>query len=99
MLNPVTPLAAAVVAVAGTGAAANCAPREAIVERLAAVYAESLTARGLQTGELLLEVWASAETGTFTVLMTSTNGVSCVVAAGTDFFLEAAKAAPEGVAG
>ncbi|WP_245706523.1 hypothetical protein [Ruegeria marina] len=52
-------------------------------------YSEQLTAGGLQptrSGQSVIEFWASTETGTFTVLLTDANGVSCIVAAGTDYF-------------
>ncbi|MQY41829.1 hypothetical protein GG681_04200 [Epibacterium sp. SM1969] len=69
--------------------AANCADRSTVIERLADRYSEHLTAGGLrsdQQGSTLVEVWSSKETGTFTLLVTYPNGVSCVLAAGTDFF-------------
>ena len=69
--------------------AASCAKREQVVERLKARYSESLTAGGLQasrTAQTIVEVWASEETGTFTVLLTTPEGMSCVVATGTDWF-------------
>ena len=69
--------------------AANCALRDTVVERLQGKYAEQLTVGGLQSGgnaQSVLEIWASDETGTFTVLMTNANGINCVMAAGTDFF-------------
>ena len=69
--------------------AANCADRSTVVERLSDKYQENLTAGGLrsdQQGSTLLEVWTSKATGTFTLLVTYPNGVSCVLAAGTDYF-------------
>ncbi|WP_419740610.1 hypothetical protein [Ruegeria sp.] len=33
-----------------------------------------------------MEVWTSRETGSYTVLVTHANGLSCIVAVGTDFF-------------
>lgn len=69
--------------------AANCAMREAVVERLQSKFSEQLTVGGLQGGQnaqSVVEIWASDETGTFTVLLTNANGISCIVAAGTDFF-------------
>ncbi len=69
--------------------AANCAQRDVVVERLQSKYSERLTAGGLQGAQMsmtMLEVWASPDTGTFTVLLTNANGVTCIVASGTDFF-------------
>ena len=84
----------AALALAASGAyASNCAPRDLVVERLQDKYSEQMTARGLQEGAnrtMVLEIWASSETGTFTVLMTSAQGISCVMAAGTHWFPEPA---------
>lgn len=70
----------------------HCAARDLVVERLESKYSEALTAGGLQgaaTGTTsLVEVWASEKTGTFTVIMTNPQGVSCIVAAGTDWHRE-----------
>jgi len=74
---------------AGTATAQSCAARDAIVDRLQQKYSERLAAGGLQPlsgGASVIELWASAETGTFTVLLTRASGISCSVAAGTDYF-------------
>lgn len=76
--------------------AENCASRDAVVERLESRFSEQLTVGGLQSGhnsQSIVEIWASPETGTFTVLLTNANGISCIVAAGTDYF-EAIPATP-----
>ncbi len=69
--------------------ASNCGMREQVVEKLANKYDEHLAAGGLQksrSSDVVMEIWASSATGTFTVLITNPEGVSCVVAAGTNFF-------------
>lgn len=79
--------------------AANCGMRDSMVERLKSAYSESLTAGGLQgnqTMTTMLEVWASEESGTFTVMITNPQGVSCIVAAGTDWFLSTPVKEPPG---
>lgn len=68
---------------------ANCAARETVVAKLENSYSETLVAGGLQGNkhvQTMVEVWASEKTGTFTMILTSPEGVSCVVAAGTNFF-------------
>ena len=68
--------------------AANCASRDTVVDRLEARYAETFSAGGLQSkqsGQTLVEVFASEENGTFTILLTMPSGLACVVAAGTDW--------------
>lgn len=79
--------------------AANCALRDKVVERLETRYSEHLIARGLQSRHALMEIFASTDTGTYTVLITNAQGVSCVVSAGTDLILEEIKARPAGTAG
>lgn len=67
--------------------AANCAMRDTVVHRLQHKYSEALSAGGFQhNAQTMIEVWSSPETGTFTVIVTNSNGVSCIVAAGTGWF-------------
>ena len=69
--------------------AGNCANRDQVVERLKTRYSESFTGGGLQasrTRSSVVEVWASEETGTFTVILTTPEGMACIVATGTDWF-------------
>jgi hypothetical protein len=95
----------ALLSLAAGSAWAKCAPRDALTERLSTKFDESLTARGLQNlsqGAALIEIWSSPDTGTFTVLMTSASGQSCIVAAGSHFFAEDQKKlaqAPKGTPG
>ncbi len=69
--------------------AASCGARDSVVANLKDKYSEQLTVGGLQKtrgSQAVMEIWSSVETGTFTVLLTQANGISCIVAAGTDFF-------------
>ena len=91
----------AMLAVTSTAAHANCALRDVVVEKLQNKYAEQLTAGGLHSSQsktAMVEVWASPETGTFTVMLTRPNGISCIMASGTDWFDHAITAAPKGTA-
>jgi hypothetical protein len=63
-----------------------CAARDAMVTELTGRYGESPQGSGLNSTTKMLEVWASAETGTWTILMTDTSGTSCIVAAGKDWY-------------
>ncbi len=72
----------------------NCAPREAVVERLSGKYSERLAGGGLQNADTLLEVWASDTTGSFTILITHANGMSCVVSSGHNWNTVVAATAP-----
>ncbi|MET4129128.1 hypothetical protein [Roseovarius sp. MBR-6] len=76
----------------------TCLPRAALIERLEGRYKEHLAGGGLQSPQQLLEVWASDETGSFTVFVTRPDGVSCIVATGQHWNSTTATA-PEGVAG
>lgn len=81
--------------------ASSCGLRDTVVEQLQKKYAEELTVGGLQkvrNGHSVMEIWSSSENGTFTVLLTQANGISCIVAAGTDFFEVIPKIVPEGTA-
>lgn len=73
--------------------AANCAPREIVVERLASKYGESRQSMGLGANNAVIEVFASLETGTWTITVTSVHGMTCLVASG-QAFEELAEALP-----
>jgi hypothetical protein len=73
----------------GPAFAQACAPRPDVIAKLTDTYGEALRFGGLQKtrgGQAVLEVWASPETGTYTVLLSHPNGLSCIMGAGTDFF-------------
>ena len=79
--------------------AGNCAKRDMIVERLKSKYSESFAGGGLQasrTKNSVVEVWASKETGTFTVILTTPEGLACIVATGTDWYQAHLVDTPEG---
>ena len=63
----------------------NCAPRTAVVERLASGYGETRQSIGLGANNAVVEVFASEETGTWTITVTSPQGVTCLVASGQAF--------------
>lgn len=63
----------------------SCAQREFVVKRLATGYGETFQGGGIQSEEKVFEVWYSEEDGTWTILMTQADGVSCIMASGTDW--------------
>jgi hypothetical protein len=71
----------------------NCAPRDAVVERLATHYGETRQSMGLGSNNAVMEVYASTETGTWTITVTLTSGLTCLVASG-QAFEELAEALP-----
>lgn len=96
-------LAIGLIATAST-ASASCGAREVLIQGLESKYSEKLAARGLQQnarGSAIVEIWASEDSGTFTVLMTNANGQSCIMASGTHWFLQDIDlaAAPQGIPG
>lgn len=66
-------------------AAQNCAPREKVVGHLATKYSETRQSMGIAANNTVLEVWASDETGTWTVTITHPNGMTCMMASGNAF--------------
>lgn len=53
-----------------------------IAKQLSSRYEEAPVAFGLQSNGNLLQVYASEEKSTWTVVSTTPNGMSCIVAAG-----------------
>ena len=66
-------------------AASNlCTKRAAMVDALARKYHEERRGIGIASRAGVMEFYVS-QTGTWTVLMTMPNGVSCILAAGRDW--------------
>lgn len=63
----------------------KCGPREEIVAKLAHDYGEAQTGAGLSTDGVMVEMYASPKTGTFTVLASDPSGQSCLVTYGQDW--------------
>lgn len=81
-------LAAAALSIALANPAAaqnNCAMRDVIVEKLDHRYGETVHSMGLAKSGKMLEVLASDEVGSFTIIITSPNGWACVLVTGTAF--------------
>lgn len=71
----------------------NCGPREAVVNRLADGYGETRQSIGIGANNAVVEVFASAETGSWTITVTMPGGPTCLVASG-QAFEELAEALP-----
>lgn len=65
--------------------AANCGPREAVVARLQQSFGETRQSIGLGANNALMEVFASEQTGTWTITVTLASGTTCLIAAGQAF--------------
>lgn len=62
--------------------AQTCAEHSKVIANLEKTYSETPVSMGLASNGSLIEILASKNTGTFTIIMTLPNGVSCVMAAG-----------------
>ncbi len=60
----------------------NCAPRASVIERLAERYGEARRGIGMVQQGSVMEVFASDETGTWTITLTMPDGTTCLVASG-----------------
>ena len=60
----------------------KCGPRQHVTATLQKKFGETKQAVGLAGAKQAFELWSSAKTGSWTMLMTNTNGISCIVASG-----------------
>jgi len=67
--------------VANQPAKSNCESRAAVLKFLSAQYAEAPVAMGVARNGGLIEVLTSGE-GSFTIIVTTPDGLTCMVAAG-----------------
>ena len=74
--------ASPVAAEANQGVRMPCHNAAEIAKQLSTRYDEAPVAFGLQSNGNLLQVYSSTEKETWTVVSTTPNGVSCIVAAG-----------------
>lgn len=72
----------------------TCGDRAIIVQNLAAAYGETLKSLGLARDNTVFELYASDDTGTWTLIVTQANGLSCLAGAGTAYMRNAAPSAP-----
>lgn len=59
-----------------------CAMRQHVIARLATAYGETRQSIGLGANNQVVEVFASLETGTWTITVTTPSGLTCLVASG-----------------
>ena len=63
-----------------------CGPRDAFIDKLKNDYAETPFAHGLiNSNDMLIEVFASKNGETWTLLLTYPNGESCLITAGKNW--------------
>ena len=78
----------------------KCADRQHVVNKLETGYGEVFAGGGLQNASRIFEVWFSEDKGTWTILMTRADGVTCIMASGTNWREgDPSVKHPEGMAG
>ena len=75
--------AALALSASAAGAQSACMPRDRIVDRLEAAFSEKLAGRGLESSERIFEIFISQDGGSWTIIQTFADGVSCIMATGT----------------
>lgn len=67
----------------------NCGPRDVVVAHLGTKYQEVVQVSGIASATSFMEVYANKETETWTVVVTNiSTGISCLVIAGDNFYVE-----------
>ena len=88
--------ACAMIAAANVNAQGNlCGQRDQVVAQLQAVHGESRQNVGLQPNARVMETFANPETGSWTIIVSLPSGVSCLVAAGEAYQVEATESTPQ----
>ncbi len=73
-----------------------CGTRDSIVAKLGDKYGEVRRGGGLAGPTAIFEIWASEATGSWTILKTTPNGLTCIVAVGDGWQDDAGEAIPAG---
>lgn len=72
-------------ALADTNESLACGKRADMLAQLSTRYAEEPVAMGMATNGTLVEILASGGGGSFTILYTTAEGLTCMMAAGNDW--------------
>ena len=75
-------IASLLLAVPAAAQQGNCNTRQNVVVRLAEGYGETRHGIGLGQNGSMVELYASTETGTWTITVTLPGGSTCIVASG-----------------
>ena len=60
----------------------KCTTRTNMVTELTEKYGEVNQGVGIQSAQQLIEVWSSKKTGSWTIIASHANGMSCIMATG-----------------
>jgi hypothetical protein len=63
----------------------QCAPRDQVMDLLATKYGETRQGMGIANNSAVMEVFASDNTGTWTITVSSPDGIMCLVASGQGY--------------
>lgn len=74
----------------------NCAPRNVVLDRLAETYGETRQGMGLGAQGAVVEIFASDQTGSWTITVTTPQGLTCLVASGQSYETLADSLPPKG---
>ena len=75
----------AVMATAANSGTTSCGDRNKVITSLAEKYGETRQGIGLGRNNGVMEIYASDETGTWTILVTLPSGQACLITAGESF--------------
>ncbi len=67
-----------------------CGTRDSVVAKLGDKYGEVRKGVGLAGPTAIIEIWVSEATGTWTILKTTPNGLTCIMAVGDNWQDDAA---------
>ena len=73
-----------------------CGARDSIVAKLGDKYGEVRRGGGLAGPTAIFEIWASEATGSLTILKTTPNGLTCIIAVGDAWQDDAGELTPTG---
>ncbi|WP_282120109.1 hypothetical protein [Ruegeria atlantica] len=62
--------------------ARNCAPRDEVIKRLTETYGETRQGIGIARQGAVMELYASDQSGSWTITVTLPDGMTCLVASG-----------------
>ena len=62
--------------------ARNCAPRDEVIKRLTETYGETRQGIGIARQGAVMELFASDQSGSWTITVTLPDGMTCLVASG-----------------
>lgn len=77
--------AAVILATQAAQSAPQCGARDTIVATLAERYGETRRSMGVAANNAVMEVFASTDSGTWTITVTMPDGTMCLIASGEGF--------------